>query len=121
MPTDHLKRGIAILLILGQIAGIVVARFLPERYFSWAPYEEVTLYEIKASVDFKNLSPHEILERYGLTPVGRQDRSIHNVISILRWREKQDGQESQVILTYSTNGGPQHVWQWPEDKITSSD
>lgn len=121
MTLRHLKRSLAALLILGQIAGIVAARFVPERFFCWAPYEEVTLFEIEATLDSRPLTSGEIQERYGMARNGRQDRSIHNVISVLRWRESREKNPVTVRLNFTTNGRPQQVWAWPEDAISSSD
>ena len=112
---NQCKRGLAVLIIAGQLAGIVVGRFVPERYFCWAPFEETSVYEIEASWDGKPLSEDDILNRYSLSSKGRNNRSIHHVISIIRWREERSTEPVAVRVRYWTNGGEEQRWIWPED------
>ena len=94
--------------------GIAVARFVPERYFCWAPFEETSFYEIEATLKGNSLTPAAILDRYGLGYRGRNNRTIHHVIAVLRWQEEHSDEQAEVRLKYRTNGGEEQIWEWPE-------
>jgi hypothetical protein len=112
-----LKRFLVVLLIAGQVAGIVAGRFRSERFFCWAPFEETSFYEIEAKVDGKKLDAAAIKNRFGLGTKGRDNRSIHNIISVLRWCEQHSDNPAEVKLIFQTNGGNTQIWQWPDDQI----
>ena len=96
--------------------GIAVGRFVPVRYFCWAPFEETSFYEIEATLNGTQLDPSGILKRYGLGQQGRNNRAIHHVIAVLRWQEKHSIEQAQVRLKYQTNGGEEQIWVWPEEE-----
>lgn len=98
--------------------GIAMGRILPSRYFSWAPFEETSFYEIHAELGGRALEAEAILDRWGMAQSGRNNRSIHNVISVVRWCEKRSNDQMEVRLRFWTNGGEEQVWEWPEDTIS---
>lgn len=97
---------------LVQVVGIIYSRFLEEKYFCWAPFDQISVYEIKAEINGVELSAEEIRNRYNLQRVGRENRSIHNVFSILRQYEESYGNQdiAEVKVTYWTNGKEQEEW-----------
>ena len=110
-------RHLAGLVFLGlQVLSIVYARFVPERFFCWAPYDERSQYRITVEVAGKQFSEKETGERYRYYPAGWEPRSIHNVISMVRQHERTygRGENARVTIRYQTNGHGERVWTWPE-------
>lgn len=97
-----------------QLIGIGYSRFQDERYFCWAPFDQISIYEIEVKVNGLDLSPEEIKKRYGLTTPGRENRSIHNVFSIIEQFERTYGIDDAVSLKVSfiTNGKEQLEWSF---------
>ena len=105
-----------IVFLTAQVLSIAYARFIPERFFSWGPYDEHTRYTIDVQIDGQPLSGHEISARYRYNAGGWEVRAIHNVISLVRQYEMTYGHADQarVTVTYVVNGRPQETWTWPE-------
>jgi hypothetical protein len=99
-----------------QVISIIYARFVPEKFFCWAPYDQHSYYEINVELDGQTLSTEETRLRYRYRTIGWEPRSINNVISIVRQYEKTYGKndEAKVVLTYESNGHPEQSWRWPE-------
>jgi len=104
-----------ILLLGAQIGSIVYARFIPERFFTWAPYDQQTYYTISVELPDRTLSPSAIQNRYRYRPQAWEPRNINNVISIVRQYETTYGRNdsAHVLIVYETNGRPAEVWEWP--------
>ncbi|MDX1640191.1 MAG: hypothetical protein R3220_00745 [Balneolaceae bacterium] len=102
-----------------QVLGIVMGRFTSVKYFCWAPYDEISQYEITATVNGRELNEDQILHRYRKFKKGRENRSIHNLISIIRQYETTYGnnEDANVELSFVTNGHRKTIWKWPEDKF----
>lgn len=102
-----------------QIAGILVSRFTKTRFFCWAPYDEISFYDIDVSIDGKELDEEKISDRYRKPEYGRENRSIHNLISIIRQYETTYGKDdnASVELSFIKNGHSEKTWTWPEDNI----
>ena len=103
--------GISFLLI--QILSIFYARFIPERFFCWAPYDEHSYYEIKVSLDGKRLTDSEIRSRYRYSPKGWEPRSMDNIFSLVRQYENTYGldDDASIVIEYKTNGHKQQQWK----------
>jgi hypothetical protein len=104
---------IGILFISIQLASIIYARFIPERFFCWAPYDSHTLFEVFVTIDSKTLSQQETEKRYGYKMKGWEQRSIHNIFSLVKQYERTYGKKdnASVIIIYSTNGHPKKTWK----------
>lgn len=104
-----------VLFLLVQVLSIIYARFVPERFFCWAPYDIHTEYVIHVRIDDQNLSKDEISKRYRYSSKGWDPRSIYNVISLVLQYETTYGKEegAQVKIIYSINGKPAEVWEYP--------
>ena len=53
-----------------QVLLIVYTRFIPERFFCWAPYDQHTYMDVEVVIDNKKLTEKEIKERYHYRAVG---------------------------------------------------
>lgn len=98
--------------LLLQLFLILEARFIPERFFCWAPYDEHTYYEISVSINDQAISSNEIQDRYRVFAKGWEPRSIHNIFSIVEQYEATYGnnEKAEVTIWYSTNGHENRLW-----------
>lgn len=109
-------RNFALAVLLGaQVIGIAAARFGPERYFCWAPYDEITRFELTVTIDGRRLSAEEIQARYRLPDPTRDNRSYANVIAVIAQFERTYGaaDRARVEFRYRVNGGAPQQWHWP--------
>lgn len=106
---------IGLIFLALQVCSIIYARFVPERFFCWAPYDIHTQFNISVAVDGKGLPSEEITDRYGYRSSGWDPRSIYNVLSIIEQYEATYGKEDQAVVTviFSINGKPEQVWKLP--------
>lgn len=72
--------GISFLIV--QLALVGYARFVPERFFAWAPYDTHACYEVRVYVGGRRSSSEQVRERYRYAPSGAEPRSIHNLLAI---------------------------------------
>ena len=105
-----------ILFLCLQLAAVLAARFIPERFFCWAPYDEHSLLQTEVSILGKPLSPQEVADRYRYRMNGWEPRSIHNVFNLVRQYEQTYGRTDSALITirYQTNGHPAKIWTYPE-------
>ena len=105
--------GVAFLAI--QVCSIIYARFIPERFFCWAPYDIHAKYEISVSIDNKTLTEQEVKERYHYNAVGWEQRAIENIFSYIEGYETSYGKDdnAKVTIKYAKNGKPQQTWTHP--------
>lgn len=103
--------GVAILAF--QLAMIVYARFVPSRYFCWAPYDVQTEYWITTTVNGRKLTADEIRTRYRRTPHGTDNRSPQHVMDILEGVEKHYRPNDHAVVTmrYRVNGKEERLWR----------
>jgi len=116
------KRALALLVVLFfavQLFGIVAGRFTNVKYFSWAPYDQISMYKIDVKKDGRTLSRNEVRNRYHIAARGRENRSIHNIISIVRQYENTNGMDDgvNISISYTINGHHSETWVWPDDEI----
>lgn len=110
-------REIILVLFFGlQVVGIVYSRLVPERYFSWAPYDQLSVYSIQVEINGEKLTSSEINSRYNLPATGKENRAISNLIGVIREYELRYGliENAKVELSYRTNSKPEEIWKWPE-------
>ena len=96
-----------------QLVMIVYARFVPSRYFCWAPYDVQTEYRITTVVNGRKLTESEIRGRYRRAQHGTDNRSPQHVIDILQGYEESYGRNdhAQVTMRYRVNGKEEQVWR----------
>ncbi|WP_026945567.1 hypothetical protein [Algoriphagus marincola] len=110
MKNKH--RSILLFLFFGlQVLGIVVARFHEYRFFSWAPFDELSSYEIESVLAGKKLTDSEIRDRYFIPANGRENRSITHIFRIVEKAEETQPQKAKVSVRYSTNGKAEEIWE----------
>jgi len=103
----------------GQLVGIINSRFTSTNFFSWAPYDQISYYEIEMQKQGQSLSSENIRNRYHISAKGRENRSIYNIISMIRQYESTygKGEEVSVTIFYRINGHETGRWKWPGDKF----
>jgi hypothetical protein len=104
------------LAILGfQVFMIGYARFVPSRYFCWAPYDIQTEYRLQVSVNGQPLTAKQIQARYRRPKSGTDNRSPQHVIDMIQGYEETYGRNdrAEVIMRYRVNGKEEQEWRWP--------
>jgi hypothetical protein len=103
-------------LLLFQVGAIVYARFVPARYFCWAPYDMQTEYQVSVRVNGRPLSAREIRERYRRPARGVDNRSVQHVIDIFEQTEQRyHGRDpAEIVMRYRVNGHREGEWRWPK-------
>lgn len=111
----NLKFLLAVGLLLFQIIMIGYARFVPTRFFCWAPFDSLNLYQIQVTLAGKVLTPQEIKDRYRIESKGTDHRAISHVLLILKQYEETYGRNdnAHVQVVYSVNGRKEQSWEWP--------
>ena len=101
-------------LLLFQSGAVIYARFVPSRYFCWAPFDMQTAYSADVEVNGRKLSPEEIRQRYRRGQTGVDNRSVQHVIDIFQQTEARyhRGDDTRITLRYRINGHIDGVWQW---------
>lgn len=110
-----MKRNIfTILFLAAQLFLIGYARFIPERFFCWAPYDQHTYYEIQVRLDNNLLNTGEVAARYKYKAKGWEPRSIYNVFNMVKHFEEgiDASDRAQVLIRYSINGRKQQEWRY---------
>lgn len=82
-----LRRSFLVIFFGLQVLAILIGKFSDTRFFCWAPYDQFSFYEINVSIGDRELNEQEIYQRYRRRKKGRNNRSIHNVISNIRQYE----------------------------------
>lgn len=105
----------AIALLAFQVVMIGYARFVPSRYFCWAPMDSQNLYSIAVVIDGRELNPEEIEARYRQPAQGGNWQAIQHALDKVRQYEETYGREdgAKVVVTYTVNGHPEETWTWP--------
>jgi len=103
-------------LLVFQLVMISYARFVPSRYFCWAPFDMQTEYHLKVTVKGRELSAAEIRKRYRRPQHGSDNRSPQHVIDMVQGYEERYAQSDQanVVMKYRVNGKEQQEWRWPQ-------
>ncbi len=123
MSSNHFKRNLSVLLILllffGQVIGIINGQLSKPKFFAWSPYDEISYYKIEGILNGEKLTKDDISNRYRISAIGRQNRSIYNIISIVRQYETSYGlaEPAKIEISYIVNGHKKSTWKWPEDEF----
>ncbi|MEY8849772.1 hypothetical protein AB9K26_13215 [Psychroserpens sp. XS_ASV72] len=105
---------IGVVFLVLQLISIGYARFIPERFFCWGPYDEHTQFEVTVTIDGKTLSSEETENRYRYKMNGWEQRSIYNIKSLISQYERTYGKDddADVLMIYSKNGHPEEKWRF---------
>jgi hypothetical protein len=100
-----------------QVVGLGYSRFVNTRYFSWAPYDQISFYTIEAEVNGLTLTAEEVSERYHIPSQGRENRSIdHLFVALSQYEETYGSMDvAHVKVRYQTNGGAQRRWNYTNE------
>src|SRR3989442_10906450 len=101
-----MRTAIPIMLFAFQLGAIVYARFVPTRYFCWAPFDIQTDYVATATVNGRQLSGAEFRRRYRRAPRGFDNRSPRHVIDMLQQVEEKRaklGDPARIVMKYCGN------------------
>ena len=111
-----MRTTIPILLFSFQLGAIVYARFVPTRYFCWAPFDTQTDYVATSVVNGHELTAAEFRQRYRRPKQGFDNRSPQHVIDMFQQVEEKRaavGDRASVIMRYRVNGKEVREWHWP--------
>lgn len=110
----NLRWAIGLTLLVFQLSAIVYARFVPSRYFCWAPFDMQTDYRLDVTVNGRRLSPAEVRQRYRRPAQGTDNRSFQHIIDIIEQTERHYHPENEtvVIMTYRSNGKQEEQWHY---------
>ena len=111
-----LRTAIPVALFVFQLGAIVYARFVPTRYFCWAPYDTQTDYVATATVNGKKLTSAEFRRRYRRPQRGFDNRSPQHVFDMLEQVEQnrsRPGDAATIVVKYRVNGKELREWRWP--------
>ena len=110
-----MKLLVGVALLGFQLFMIGYARFVPSRYFCWAPMDSQNLYEIEVVIGGRELGDDEVLARYRQPAKGGNWQAIQHVIDNVQQYEETYGRRDQaeVSITYTVNGGAEKRWTWP--------
>jgi len=102
-------------ILLFQLVMIGYARFVPARYFCWAPYDIQSEYRLDVSIASRKLTASQIRSRYRRPRQGVDNRSIQHVMDIVRQYEETYGRNdhAEVSMKYRINGKAEQEWQYP--------
>jgi len=105
---------IGVIFLLLQVGSIAYARFIPERFFCWAPYDSHTKFEVVVTINGKTLTAEETVARYKYKMRGWEQRSIDNIFSLISQYERTYGKadNAQVTMKYSINGHEEKEWHY---------
>lgn len=109
----RLSLGLALLAF--QAGAIIYARFVPSRYFCWAPFDMQTEYQATVRVAGRELSAAEIRQRYRRPHKGVDNRSVQHVIDMFEQAEQRyhAADPAEIVLRYQVNGHRAGEWRWP--------
>src|SRR5438105_15060448 len=102
-------------ILLFQLVMIGYARFVPSRYFCWAPYDIQSEYRLDVSIGGRPLTANQIRTRYRRPKQGVDNRSIQHVMDIVQQYEETYGRgdRAQVVMKYRINGKAEQEWRYP--------
>lgn len=108
----NISYSIGVLLLVAQFFSIMYARFIPERFFCWSPYDEHSYMEVSVIINGRELTEPEIRERYHYRAIGWEKRSINNVFYLIKQYETTYGikDRAKVLVKYTINGHKEEIW-----------
>ena len=111
-----LRAGLGGAILLFQLVMIVYARFVPSRYFCWAPFDMQTEYRLEVTVGGRPLTPDQIRRRYRRPQTGVDNRAAQHIIDIVEGYEQRYGaaDHAQVLMRYRVNGKAEQQWRYPQ-------
>ncbi len=111
-----LRWTIGLSLLAFQLGAVVYARFVPARYFCWAPFDMQTDYQLAVTVNGQPLSAAAIQQRYRRPARGTDNRSSRHVMDIIEQTEQRyhPDDRTTVLMTYRVNGKQEQQWRYQQ-------
>ena len=98
-------------LLITQVVAVVRAFFVKDRYFAWAPYDEIVEFEIRAWTGGRELSTSEIWRLFHLPEYGRENRCAQHLFDqILSSQTGCSGSPVRIEMLYAINGKRPALW-----------
>ena len=115
--SPDMRTSLGLALLLFQVVMIINARFVPSRYFCWAPMDSQNLFEVDVIIDGRALTEEEILGRYRQPKKGGNWQAIQHVKDKIQQYEQTYGRDdhAEITLRYTVNGGREQIWRWPPE------
>ena len=112
----HWRTAIGLLILALQAGAMVRARFVNDRYFCWAPFDQQTKYVIGVAIGDEGLGKSQIRNRYRRPAEGVDNRSAHNLFDIITRAEQKFEKlgRGRVVVRYSVNGHEEREWRYPQ-------
>ena len=109
-------RLIGLLVLALQVLGALALLVLEPRLFHLTPYAGATAYRLNVSIDGAALGDAQIQARYGLPFRGETSLTAEGIQRIILAREggEKSGSPAVVRLHFSSQGGSEHIWLWPQ-------
>ena len=107
---------IGVFILALQAGAVIRARFVDDRYFCWAPFDQQTKYEIGVAIGDESLAPSQVRVRYRRPAEGVDNRSAHNLFDIITRAEQKFEKwgRGRVVVRYSVNGHEAREWRYPQ-------
>ena len=105
---------IGIAFLLFQLSMVLYARFVPSRYFCWAPNDYMVEYSLQVTIGGHQLNPQQTFRRYRLPEDGYQ-APVQHIIDIVQQYEQTYGNNdhARIVMRYRVNGREEKEWRWP--------
>lgn len=110
-----MDRGSKIFIFLffsAQLIGIFKCLHKEIRFFTWSPYDQISIYSIEVLKDEVFLDEAGIFDRYGLSMSGRENRSIYHIFRLIQFVENELQDSVVVVIHYSINGKESLHWKY---------
>jgi hypothetical protein len=109
-----LRWTIGLALLAFQLGAIAYARFVPSRYFCWAPFDMQTDYRLDVTVNGEPLADFEVARRYRRPIKGTDNRSTQHLIDLIEGAEQRYHPDDavEVLMTYRVNGKEWQQWRY---------
>lgn len=113
-----MRVAISVAFLVVQFISIIYAQMAGnERYFCWAPNDYMVSYQLQVKIGGRVLDREETRLRYRLPSYRVYENVVTHMEDIIRQYETTYGRydHAEIVLKYSTNGGPQKEWRWPPE------
>jgi hypothetical protein len=117
LVAQFMRSWLAAVFLLAQLASIIYAQAAGnERYFCWAPNDYMVSYQLEVRLKGRRLDREETRLRYRLPSYHVYQNIVTHMENLIRQYETTYGRNDHaaVVLKYSSNGGPQKEWRWPQ-------
>ena len=110
---DGIASGVAVYLLAAQFIGILRGQLVDDRFFAWAPHDQLTRFTVRAQKDGQQISAEQIALRYGLPAEDWHHRgNVQTVIRVAEGRMS-PAERWDVQLRFQVNRRAPRDWCFP--------